>query len=386
MPGWKIIPKFMPVNNRLRIAYLSSSDPLDKRSWSGTHYAIYTALQKQVGEVKPLGPWSPKRLIDAGRAYSFLQKRLTGKRFDYSHSIRIARAYGKYFTEKLKQTDCDIVFAVSASSELAFLETDKPVYYLADATFANMNGYYPFYTNLSKISQQESNRVQQMALDKCNHLFFPSAWAAHSAVADYGIAPGKVHIVPFGANLESVPVYTERANRNSLHLLFLGVEWERKGGPVAEATLYRLLEQGIDARLTIVGCTPDIRHERITIIPYLNKNDAAQRARLNEIFSETDFLVLPTTAECYGIVFCEASAFGIPSLSTDTGGVSGAVRNGVNGFLFPPGTNASAFAEKIREYLESPEKLAGLKHASRKLFEEELNWHSWGKKISSVIG
>lgn len=33
-------------------------------------------------------------------------------------------------------------------------------------------------------------------------------------------------------------------------------------------------------------------------------------------------LLLPTRAECAGIVFNEASAYGVPILLTDTGGVS----------------------------------------------------------------
>jgi hypothetical protein len=33
-------------NNRLRIAYLTQQDPLDKRSWSGSLYYMGQALQQ----------------------------------------------------------------------------------------------------------------------------------------------------------------------------------------------------------------------------------------------------------------------------------------------------------------------------------------------------
>ena len=36
---------------KIKIAYLSINDPLDKRSWSGTTYYIGQTLQKNIGEV-----------------------------------------------------------------------------------------------------------------------------------------------------------------------------------------------------------------------------------------------------------------------------------------------------------------------------------------------
>lgn len=383
----RIIAKFALLTNfsRPRIAYLSSSDPLDKRSWSGTHHFIFSALQKQAGDVFPLGPWRPENLIKTGRMYSFFNQKISGKRFDYSHSLRIAKVYGRYFSDKLNQGNYDLIFAVSASTELAFLETDLPVYYVADATFANMIGYYPFYSNLLSRSVKEGNEVQQRALEKCERLFFPSQWAADSASKDYGIAADKISVIPFGANLETIPEFVPRKKSETLQILFLGVEWERKGGPVALEAFLSLSEKGIDARMTIVGCTPPVQHEQITIIPYLNKNDAAQRQKLNEIFSSSDMLLLPTRAECFGIVFCEASAFGVPSFSTQTGGVNGAVENGINGFLLPENASGTDYAEKIVSLISDREKLNSLQISSRKLFDDKLNWNAWGEAVAKQL-
>lgn len=371
---------------RTRIAYLSSSDPLDKRSWSGIHHNIYNCIQKHIGTPVALGPFHPKMVINTGRAFSLLNRKLTGKRFDYTHSLRTAKAYGNYFTEHLQRSDCKSVFAVAASSELAFLNTSLPVYYTADATFANMIGYYPFYSSLSERSICEGHEVQQRALDKCAQLFFPSEWAAESAIKDYGISSSKIHVVPFGANIDEIPSkINARKNNQSVQLLFIGVEWERKGGPIAVEAFNELLKRGIDVQLTIVGCTPAVAHDKITIVPFLNKNIPTDRAQLNSIFAAADFFILPTTAECYGLVFCEASAFGVPSLASDTGGVGGAVRNGVNGFLLPPNASGKDYADKIIGLISDIEKLPALRKTSRELFEKELNWESWGTAVSDII-
>lgn len=383
------IPKFAQFvveNNRPRIAYLTASDPNDKRSWSGIHFSVVQALEKHCGNVTALGPYHPSGLIKRGRAYSFALRKLTGKRFDYSHSEKLARHYGKWFSEKLRAGRYDLVFATAASTELAFLDTDLPVYYTADATFAGMTGYYDFYSQLSSRSLREGNLTQQLALNKARHLFFPSQWAARSAATDYGIAENKIHNIPFGANLEELPsAITAVKSSGECRLLFLGVEWERKGGPVALDTMKRLLSKGIDAKLTIVGCTPPVSEEHVTIIPFLSKNDPQQRKKLYGILAESDFLILPTKAECFGLVFCEASAYGIPSLATDTGGVSGAIKNGINGFLFPPGSTGAVYADKIAAVYGDPATMLKLRRSARELYDTSLNWETWGKTVSEII-
>jgi glycosyltransferase involved in cell wall biosynthesis len=382
------IPKFTPMNKRLRIAYLSAADPSDKRAWSGIHYTIFHKLQEQVGDVTALGPYAPTALMNRGKAFSLLSRKVLGKRFSHLHSIALSKNYANYFQKKLLEEKYDLIFAVAASSELAFLETELPVFYTADATFANMIDYYPYYSNLMQKSIRDGNRIQELALKKCKHVFFPSAWAAQSAEKDYHISAEKISILPFGPNIKSVPVLNEanfKETKTVFNLLFLGVEWERKGGPIAYETLQLLRERGLYVKLTIIGCTPNIQHEAVEIIPFLNKNIPADSEKLNQKLRETDFLILPTRAECFGLVFCEAAAFGIPSLSFNTGGVSGAVKENENGFLFPLESKANDFADKIYSLIQNPIELQSLKIRSRNSYERELNWDAWAHVVTKQI-
>ena len=372
--------------NRPRIAYLSALDPKNVRAWSGLHSTVFNRLHEQVGDVTALGPRDEKTIVRNGRIYSLISRKLTGKRFDYTHSLKLARAYGRFFTEKLRQGRYDLVFATSASTELAFLETDLPVYYTADATFANVVDYYPFYTRLSERSKREGNEIQKRALEKCCRIFLPSEWAANSAVNDYKIDRSKIEIVPFGACLKEVPVQlpTHHLTAKKVQLLFVGVEWERKGGPVVVDAVQNLKSRGWDVALTIVGCNPDLNLPGVEIIPFLSKNDPVQAKRLNDLFLQADFFILPTTAECFGLVFAEASAMGTPVLARNTGGVSGVVNEGTNGFLLPESAKGEAYAAKIVEVLNS-EKYNSLRQSSRALYESSLNWNAWGEKVANVI-
>ena len=51
------------------------------------------------------------------------------------------------------------------------------------------------------------------------------------AIQYYGISPHKINVLPFGANLEDR--YILHGVHNVVKLLFVGVEWERKGAELA---------------------------------------------------------------------------------------------------------------------------------------------------------
>ncbi|MCB4235988.1 glycosyltransferase family 4 protein [Kaistella anthropi] len=105
----------------------------------------------------------------------------------------------------------------------------------------------------------------------------------------------------------------------------------------------------------------------------MNKNKTEDYERLKQLLSQSHLLFLPTRAECYGIVYCEASAYGLPSIATATGGVTSIVKDGVNGFALPENAGAEEYAEKIAEIL-SPEQLSVLSESSRKRYEEHLTY------------
>ena len=104
----------------------------------------------------------------------------------------------------------------------------------------------------------------------------------------------------------------------------------------------------------------------------------------DDMLCKTDMLILPTKAECFGVVFCEASAYGIPSLSYATGGVTDAITNGVNGYTLDINKGPEDFADRIKSIIDDPDLIESLKRSSRKHYEEELNWTVWVNKIRTI--
>jgi glycosyltransferase involved in cell wall biosynthesis len=123
----------------------------------------------------------------------------------------------------------------------------------------------------------------------------------------------------------------------------------------------------------------------MTIIPFLDKDDSSQRRQFSSLLLNSDFLLVPTRSECFGVVFCEASAFGLPSISTDTGGVSGVVSEGENGHLLPLSAAGEDYARLIAEIHCDEKRCLELSMSSRRVFEERLNWDTWGKTVGSLL-
>jgi len=253
-----------------------------------------------------------------------------------------------------------------------------------------MVDYYPEFTNLSPSHLRALDEVEKEAIHNSAELIYPSLWAARSAILHYGADPAKAHVVPFGANIESAPsreVALKPLSRDRCRLLFVGVDWQRKGGEIAVQTLLGLERLGVPAELTIVGCQPpgSIEHPGVNVIPFINKNEPQGRGRLDELWSNADFLLLPTRAECFSIALCEASAFGLPILSTQTGGLPELVLDGVNGYLLPLEAGGDQYALRIRDLWQDRDAYQALRVSSRGEFESRLNWDAWATRVKDVL-
>jgi glycosyltransferase involved in cell wall biosynthesis len=347
------------------------------------------ALQKHCGDIYYLGPIRSKLDI-VGKVLNKASRLLLKKRYNYTHSIFLARRYAKLIERKIARESFDLIFAPSASTEVAFINTNIPIVYLSGTTFRLLNNYYPYFSNLLGASVRQGNIIEGLAIKKASLLLYPSEWAAKSAIDDYGADKTKVHILPFGANLEEVyprEVVLGKKRSDNCRLLFLGVDWQRKGGDIAFETLLKLEEFAVRAHLIVCGCSPPkgIYHERMTVIPFLDKNDERQRKELVDLLFTSDFLLLPTRSECFGIVFCEANALGLPVITTDTGGVSGAVTHSENGLMLPASAGGLDYAKLIRRLYQDEQRYHELVKSSRAAFEERLNWDTWGIEVNKLI-
>lgn len=372
---------------KIKIAYYTVVDPLDKRSWSGIPYYLGQALQKHNCEVHFLGPVEVPALLNKFfRAVAKLNRILFNSEYFVKHSLLWGWYASRILKTRMKEHNYDCICAPGATTELAFLKTNTPVIYAMDATFNLISNYYlEDYKNISRLSKWEGDYLERKALGKSFLTIYSSRWAADSAVNDYGYNRNNIFITPLGANMDFVPpkdgIFKKQKNE-TLTLLYLAVEWERKGGYIAfETSLYLNNIYGIKTKLVVCGCEPpeEFNHPYMEVIPFLNKNIPEQSKRFVDLLSTTHFLVLPTRADCSLIVACEANAYGIPVITTDTGGVADVVKNGVNGYCLPYNAKSDAYAKTIAELYADKDKYNEMVSTCRQEYEENLNWDKWAE-------
>ena len=185
-----------------------------------------------------------------------------------------------------------------------------------------------------------------------------------------------------GANVEP-PVEEEllriRSQRpaGSCRLLFIASDWQRKGGDIAVATLAELRRRGIDAGLTIVGCSPPpgTRDAAIRVIPFLDKSDPVENRVLTQLFLNSDFLLMPSLREAYGVAPCEANAFALPPIVSGVGGMP--VIHNQNGIVISPDAPPSAWADVIPQLMADPVRYLGLVTDGPRALEQRLYRDTW---------
>jgi len=376
---------------RIQIAMLTANtlDDRKRSSWGGTVDRITQTLQQHCGDVHHIGAIRSRQKL-VGKVINKATKLLLKKNYLYNHTFGLAKSYAKTAGPRLTERPYDVIIAPSGGTETAFLETDIPIVLIEDANFSLLQNYYAEYSNLLQRSAYMTDKLEQLAVQRAGMILHPSPWAVEGTVKTYQADPEKVHFVPFGANFGTPPpleVVQRKKRSDTCRLLFIGVDWVRKGGEIAFETLLELEKLGVEAELIILACTPPERfkHERMQVIPYLDKRIESERQRFEELFETSDFLFLPTRSECYGMVFCEASAYGLPSITTDTGGVCGAVTNGENGFRLPLEARGREYAELIARVYKDEAGYMDLVQSSRAAFDARLNWDAWGKTVTGLI-
>ena len=382
----------MPSPTRRRIAYYSINDPLDKRSWSGITYYLGQTLQQDIGDVHFLGPVKIPWLLDKTiRALQKLSRFLFRSEWIPKYSL-LKNIYAVWVLKsRMRGKKYDLLVAPAAASELGYLNTRLPIVYFGDATYkVYSETYEKEFKNLNPFSRWEGNHLEKRALKKSDLIIFSSWWAARSAIYDYGVPARKVEVIQMGANIDEVPkreVIFKKEENKTLSLLFLSVDWDRKGGSIAFDAMKQLHGQGMPVKLIVCGCIPPpaFVHSCMEVIPFLNKNEANDFKKLVQLLSTVHFLLLPTRADCTPLVNCESNAYGVPAITTDVGGISDGVIDGVNGYCLPLQADGTAYASLIAEIFSDKERYHQMILSSRQRFEEELNWKKFAEHFGQAL-
>lgn len=286
----------------------------------------------------------------------------------------------------------DLVIS-SDTTLIAQLNISQPILLWATNLFSPLINRYPDYSNLPWENVKNLRWFDVQSIRRCQNFIFPSQWAANNIIREFGVHPSRVNIVPYGANntvrLSSKEIEQTITNRpkGQLNLLFIGVDWERKGGEIVLEIVRQLQAKGIPTSLTLIGAkipNNETPSPNVNSLGFIDQFTPQGKAHLEKCFKESHILLLPSEAETYGNVLCEANSFGVPVIASHIDGIPTIVRPSCNGYTFPRQVFVAESFRVLKYLFENPAEYYQLAKSSYLEYQARLNWSVVGDQLKSI--
>ncbi|HSJ88053.1 MAG TPA: glycosyltransferase family 4 protein [Anaerolineales bacterium] len=209
-------------------------------------------------------------------------------------------------------------------------------------------------------------------------IFVRSTNVLRSVIEEYGQPRDKVVCVYAGSNANVHSEKRENSDYTKPEILFVGLDWRRKGGPDLVQAFQEVRDKCPEAHLTIVGARPDIH------LPNCDVIGPVQPDELDSYYQRASVFCLPTHMEPFGIVFIEAMTAHLPIVATRVGAIPDFVEDGKNGWLVPPG-DVPGLASALLKLLQDPELCRSFGEESFRLTKERYSWTAVGEKFRQSI-
>jgi glycosyltransferase involved in cell wall biosynthesis len=197
-------------------------------------------------------------------------------------------------------------------------------------------------------------------LSEVDSFISPSSYLAETYVRA-GVPIGKMNLIWYGIDVARFSSVIKKPNLGRIRFTFIGYFGSHKGIPVMlEALMLIRSPERISVNLVGGGELNDYAHQRVeaaglqSVVRFWGKVD---HTRIEEVFSETDVLILPSIwPENQPVTITEAMATRTAVIASEIGGIPELVTSGYNGYLFQPGS-AKDLAEKMSEFINYPERI-----------------------------
>jgi glycosyltransferase involved in cell wall biosynthesis len=355
-----------------RILGLVGGDPATVLSGVARH--LLDALDKRFAVVDRVdfGPRGLSRLALAARTF---RPSRSAWRAGFHTSLATHRALERMLAERTEHVDGRFDLALQVHGWV--IGQPRPYALFLDQTRLMADRGCPDWLRLRQRERSELLMLEREMYHEASHVFVMGGCAQTSLVADYGVDPGRVTVVGGGPNFDQLPAVTGPAAERTI--LFVGREFERKGGECLLEAFERVRAQVRDATLHVAGIRR--RGGAPGVVFHGRLRD---RERLAALYRGARVFCLPSLYEPYGIVLLEAMAHGVPCVGTTVQAIPEILDHGRAGVLVEPGDPAG-LANMLVEVLEDD----GLAHrvgaAGRRYVESELTWDRVAERMAPAI-
>jgi glycosyltransferase involved in cell wall biosynthesis len=225
---------------------------------------------------------------------------------------------------------------------------------------------------------KEFQELERKLFHRADRIVVSAAHVEQTLVRTYGCDPARVATILIGANVQEA-VTSDCLDRYAAgRILFVGIDWERKGGPALLAAFDKVAARFPDATLTIAGCSPAVSHPRIRTMGLIPRTEVAA------LLGNASIFCLPSVVEPSAVASVEAMAFKLPVVATTVGGFPGMIVDGETGLLVPP-NDPDALAGALATLLANPERARDMGQAGYRRSSELFTWDAVGARLHAQI-
>jgi glycosyltransferase involved in cell wall biosynthesis len=212
-----------------------------------------------------------------------------------------------------------------------------------------------------------------------------SRWAADDLARTYPDCADKIEVMPYPvlfAHFETdwIEERYARALLGPVRVLFIGGDFERKGGPV----LLQAWRNGGLAADAVLDLVTDWRVGDVPPGVHVIRGIRSYTTPWQQLWRRADLFVMPTRAEAFGMVYQEAAAAGLPAVGTRLNAIPELIDHGITGLLVPCG-DPSALVGALRALVSSAALRRTMGTAARRKIEHLGSPQRYGERLTSLI-
>lgn len=314
---------------KYNLAYITKEDSRNRKEWSGSSYNIYNCLVKSGHNVKRYGPFNTffeKILKLVELFYKFFKIK-----FDPDRNILLSKYIAKKIEKEIKGKNLDFII-VHDCPIISFVKTDIPIVIWTDLTFdLYQKTYFSNFKHFHEQSLKSGHYLEKLSLSRAKIVIYTTEYAKMNAEKKYQIDKNKIKILAFGSDINPITkeqflsiMKKNKKIKKTYKFISVGVEWKRKNMSKSIQVIEQLNRKGFDSTLKIIGAKPPnnfIKPEYVQIVPFLNKTNNAEFNKLKKIYLSSDFFILLSEAEAFGLVIQEANSYALPLVLNNIGGM-----------------------------------------------------------------
>jgi len=186
-----------------------------------------------------------------------------------------------------------------------------------------------------------------------------------TVVTQYGV-PAERAVCVGGGPVAALAVEPDADRYRRQNIVFVGYDWERKGGPEVVDAFAQVRRQLPNATLTIVGASPAISQAGVDVVGPVPPTEVGR------FLGRASAFCMPSRREPFGLVYIEAMHAGLPVVARRQGAVLDFVIDEQTGFLVDQ--DPRALADALVRLLRDPDRCAEMGKRARTLVETRYTW------------